>query len=75
MCSYEIEAMNEALSKELAVLEKAIDIAEKKKNRAMATDIRVMNMLTVVRRFVERKGRLLYGGMAINFLLPEADRF
>jgi hypothetical protein len=47
------------ITKELAVLEKAIDIADKKKNRQMATNVRVVNMLAIVRRFVERKGRLL----------------
>lgn len=60
---------------ELATLRRAAEMADTKKKHALATDTRVLNMMTIVRRFVEHKGRILYGGMAINYLLPPEKRF
>lgn len=56
-------------------LEEAIDIAKKRVNYEAAHNPAILEALAVVHAFLVRKGRVCYGGTAMNAILPESKRF
>lgn len=60
---------------ELAILRTAVDKAEEKSGRAVATSEEVKNIINIVENFIRRKKVICYGGTAINNILPKQDQF
>jgi len=56
-------------------LEKAVSEAEQILNYESAHNEDLQQALNIVKRFIQRKQRLCYGGTAINMLLPKEKRF
>jgi len=56
-------------------LEKAVNEAEQILNYESAHNEDLQQALNIVKRFIQRKQRLCYGGTAINMLLPKEKRF
>lgn len=56
-------------------LEKVIDIAEKRNKYESAHNPDLLKALDIVKRFLQRKRRVTYGGTAMNAILPEENRF
>jgi hypothetical protein len=60
---------------ELAILRNAIDESEELKGRKITNDEEVQRMLGIVEQFIIEKKLLLYGGTAINNILPKFAQF
>ena len=60
---------------ELLVLQSAVSKADEIKGLRLVGNPKVQEMLAIVERFIQRKRLVLYGGTAINLLLPKADQF
>lgn len=61
--------------KELEILRKAVDIAEKIKSKKVIKSPEIKKIITIVENFIRNKKLICYGGIAINNLLPEKDKF
>lgn len=61
--------------KELEILRKAVDIAEKIKSKKVIKSPEIKKIITIVENFIRDKKLICYGGIAINNLLPEKDKF
>jgi hypothetical protein len=62
-------------NKELSILRNAVDIAEKIKGKQLIKLPEIKNIIKIVEEFIKNKKLICYGGIAINNLLPENDRF
>jgi hypothetical protein len=56
-------------------LEEAIKIASDRQNYEAAHNPQILLALDTVRNFLVRRGRVCYGGTAMNMILPPAKRF
>lgn len=56
-------------------LEEAVAIAEERIDFDTAHNVEIQRALEVVRAFLKRKGRVCYGGTAMNELLPDDKKF
>jgi hypothetical protein len=65
------EQLNE---KELLILRKAIDAAEKKKSVFVTSPI-IKSIINIIEKFLRKTGFVCYGGTAINNILPVNDQF
>lgn len=63
------------VKKQLEVLEKAIDIAQKKMDYEQSHDEETIKAIHIVERFLRKSGRVCYGGQAINAYLPDELKF
>lgn len=70
--SYDDKSYNE---KELAILRKAIDAAEKRTSRKIAGSPEIENIINIVEAFLRKEKLICYGGTAINNILPSEDQF
>jgi hypothetical protein len=61
--------------KELEILRNAVDIAEKIKSKKLIKSPEIKKIISIVKNFIKNKKLICYGGIAINNLLPEKDRF
>ena len=61
--------------KELEILRKAVDIAEKKQGFKVANSPEVKKIIKIVEKFIKQKELICYGGTAINNILPQEDQF
>jgi len=60
---------------ELAILRAAVDETEEKKGREIVSNAEIKKILKLVEDFIFRKKLILYGGTAINNILPKFDQF
>ena len=60
---------------EKAIISTAIKLAENKQGKKVVNSPNVKQMLKIVEGFIKKKKLLLYGGTAINALLPKQDKF
>lgn len=61
--------------KELEILRKSVDIAEKKLGKKIKESNDVDSIIKILEDFLRRKKVVCYGGTAINNILPENDQF
>lgn len=61
--------------KELELLRKSVDIAEKKLGKKIKQSNDVDNIIKILEDFLRRKKVVCYGGTAINNILPENEQF
>ena len=61
--------------KQFELLEQTVKDAQKRIDYTVAHDPDVLKAIEVVERFLRRKGRVCYGGQAINSLLPKERQF
>uniref|UniRef100_A0A6C0DQZ6 Poly(A) polymerase catalytic subunit domain-containing protein n=1 Tax=viral metagenome TaxID=1070528 RepID=A0A6C0DQZ6_9ZZZZ len=60
---------------ELAILRAAVDETEEKKGREIVNNDEIKKILKIVENFIIRKKLILYGGTAINNILPKFAQF
>jgi hypothetical protein len=60
---------------ELLVLHSAVNRADSIKGLQLVSNPNVQKMIAIVEKFIQSKRLVLYGGAAINLLLPKKDRF
>ena len=60
---------------ELAILRQAVDSAEQKQGVQLVQTPEVQKIITIVEDFIQKKKLILYGGTAINNILPKTDQF
>jgi hypothetical protein len=61
--------------KELEILRKAVDKAERKSGRKLVESEQIQNIISIVENFIRRKKLVCYGGTAINNILPVEEQF
>ena len=61
--------------KELEILRKAIDAADKRQGEKIATSPLIKNIIKIVELFLKTKQLICYGGTAINNILPKSAQF
>ena len=72
MVIYDNEILEE---KELNILRKAIDVAEKMAAKNVVLSPEVKNIIEIVESFLKDNDLICYGGTAINNILPKSDQF
>ena len=60
---------------ELAILRAAVDIAETRQGKKVASSPEIKRIITIVENFLKKKKLVCYGGTAINNILPKQDQF
>jgi hypothetical protein len=60
---------------ELAILRTAVDQAEERQGRQVATSPEVKRLIGIVENFLRKKQLVCYGGISINSILPKQDQF
>jgi hypothetical protein len=60
---------------ELAILRRAVDKVTKEQGKILMSEPDTLKMLKIVEDFISHKNCILYGGTAINALLPASDKF
>ena len=60
---------------EIAVLRQAIDKAEEKQGKRKIESPEIKKIITIVEDFIKKKKLIVYGGLAINNILPKEDQF
>lgn len=60
---------------ELAILRAAVDETEQAKGREVVKNEDVKRILSLVEDYIRRKKLILYGGTAVNNILPKHDQF
>ena len=60
---------------ELAILRTVVDKAEEKIGKASVNSPEIKRMIEIVENFIRRKKLIVYGGTAINNILPKSDQF
>lgn len=60
---------------ELAILRKAVDRAETRTGRKIASSPEIQQIIEIVENFLRKKKLICYGGTAINNILPIEDQF
>lgn len=60
---------------ELVILRMAVDKAEQKQGRETATSSEIKHIISILETFLRKKKLIVYGGLAINNLLPKQDQF
>ena len=60
---------------ELAILRSAVDKAEELQAKKDVNTPEVKKMISIVEKFLTKKGLICYGGTAINNILPEMTQF
>ena len=60
---------------ELAILRKAVDIAERKQGVAVVQTKEIKDMVNIVEQFLRNNNLICYGGTAINNILPKHEQF
>jgi hypothetical protein len=61
--------------KELEILRKAVDYAEKRKGRETLRNPEIKEIIRILEQFLRKKKLVCYGGTAINNILPLEDQF
>lgn len=61
--------------KELEILRNAVDSAEKRTGRKIASSPEIQQIISIVEEFLRKKKLVCYGGTAINNILPTEDQF
>lgn len=61
--------------KELAILRRAVDLAQEKAGKKIVNSPEVKKMIEIVENFIRNKKLVCYGGTAINNLLPIQEQF
>lgn len=62
-------------NKELEILKKAIQIAQEKQGKRITKNPIIKKIISILEKFISKKGLVCYGGTAINNILPEKDQF
>ena len=62
-------------SLELSMMRAAMEMAEERSARSMASDPAIGRIMSAVEEFLRKKKLVCYGGMAINAMLPENEKF
>ena len=65
---------NKLNEKELLILRKAVDKAEKKRSKFISSPI-FKEIISIIEKFLKDNGFICYGGTAINNILPPYDQF
>jgi hypothetical protein len=60
---------------ELAILRQAVDSAEQKQGIQIVQTPEVQKIIGIVEDFIQKKKLIVYGGTAINNILPKTDQF
>ena len=60
---------------ELAILRTVVDKAEEKIGKASVNSVEIKKMIEIVENFIRQKKLIVYGGTAINNILPKSDQF
>ena len=60
---------------ELAILRENVDKAEKKQGQKLLHSPATQSIIKIVESFIHKNGLIIYGGTAINNILPKNDRF
>lgn len=56
-------------------LESVIELAQERNNYEMAHNPELLRALAVVKKFISKRKRVLYGGTAMNAILPKSKQF
>ena len=67
--------MDKLQEKEIQILREAIDKADKFISKRVVRSKIIKDILKVIENFIKKKKLLLYGGTAINNILPKYDQF
>jgi hypothetical protein len=60
---------------ELSILRKAVDLAEQTQGHELLNTPEIKNIIKIVEDFISNKKLIIYGGTAINNILPKYDQF
>ena len=60
---------------ELAILRVNVDKMEKKQGKILVDSPEIQKILDILKSFISKKKLIIYGGTAINNILPATDRF
>jgi len=60
---------------ELAILRHAVDKAEENVGRKRINDPEIQRIIQIIEQFLAKTGRIIYGGTAINNILPPEHQF
>lgn len=60
---------------ELAILRKAVDLAEQTQGHELLNTPEIKKIIKIVEDFISHKKLIIYGGTAINNILPKYDQF
>jgi hypothetical protein len=60
---------------ELAILRMNIDLIEKQEGKILVNSPETQKIIKIVEDFIKKKKLIIYGGTAINNILPKNDRF
>jgi hypothetical protein len=60
---------------ELFIVRSKVDLAQKKLGEKAKTDKIVQNIIKILENFIKKKENIIYGGLALNNLLPKKDQF
>jgi hypothetical protein len=60
---------------ELAILRASVDEIEKREGRKLVHSPAISKIIQTVEQFIKQKNCIIYGGTAINNILPEKDQF
>jgi len=60
---------------ELYILQKAISKAEKKKGKLLIEQKRIQHLIELIQQFIIDNKLIIYGGIAINNILPQEEQF
>ena len=72
MVVYDSKTLEE---KELDILRKAVDIAEKRAAKKTILSPEIKDIIVIVEDFLKERDLICYGGTAINNILPSSDQF
>ena len=61
--------------RELEILRNAVDAAEQRTGRKIASSPEIQEIISIVEDFLRKKKLVCYGGTAINNILPKYDQF
>lgn len=60
---------------ELAILRSAVDIAEERVGKETINSPQIQEIIEIVETFLQQRPLIVYGGTAINAILPKEDQF
>lgn len=60
---------------ELAILRTAVDTIEKREGEKLVHSPEMKQVIQIVEQFIQKKKCIIYGGTAINNILPVKDQF
>ena len=67
--------MNQFAERELEILRRSVDLAEKTQGKKVIDSPEIQQIITIVEQFLRKTKCICYGGTAINNILPVQSQF